>query len=106
MKCHGLGGSQQWAFGKSNQLSQVSVGQCLRVADPLGHNGYIAMAICDTPLSNGIWKAKVNVMAGMVIHHACPAMGTPREMSRGESRYTVHVGAPSEHQVKYMSPRW
>nr|XP_035924948.1 polypeptide N-acetylgalactosaminyltransferase 11 isoform X2 [Halichoerus grypus] len=47
MKCHGSGGSQQWTFGKSNRLYQVSVGQCLRVVDPLSHKGYVAMAICD-----------------------------------------------------------
>lgn len=47
MKCHGSGGSQQWTFGKNNRLYQVSVGQCLRVADPLSHKGYVAMAICD-----------------------------------------------------------
>ncbi|ELK31922.1 Polypeptide N-acetylgalactosaminyltransferase 11 [Myotis davidii] len=76
-KCHRSGGSQQWAFGKRNQLSQVSAGQCLSMADPLSHNGYLAMAIYDTPLSYGIWKAKVNVMAGMAIHHARPARGTP-----------------------------
>ncbi|KAM5255386.1 polypeptide N-acetylgalactosaminyltransferase 11 isoform 2-T2 [Ctenodactylus gundi] len=47
MKCHGSGGSQQWAFGKNNRLYQVSVGQCLRVMDPLGQKGSVAMAICD-----------------------------------------------------------
>lgn len=47
MKCHGSGGSQQWAFGKNNRLYQVSVGQCLRVTDPLGERGSVAMAICD-----------------------------------------------------------
>ncbi|XP_044775873.1 polypeptide N-acetylgalactosaminyltransferase 11 isoform X3 [Neomonachus schauinslandi] len=47
MKCHGSGGSQQWTFGKSNRLYQVSVGQCLRVVDPLSHKGYVAVAICD-----------------------------------------------------------
>lgn len=34
-------------FQKSNRLYQVSVGQCLRVVDPLSHKGYVAMAICD-----------------------------------------------------------
>ncbi|XP_023495800.1 polypeptide N-acetylgalactosaminyltransferase 11 isoform X3 [Equus caballus] len=47
MKCHGSGGSQQWTFGKKNRLYQVSVGQCLRVVDPLSHKGHVAMAICD-----------------------------------------------------------
>nr|KAF6469447.1 polypeptide N-acetylgalactosaminyltransferase 11 [Molossus molossus] len=47
MKCHGSGGSQQWTFGKNNRLYQVSVGQCLKVVDPLSHKGYVAMAICD-----------------------------------------------------------
>lgn len=47
MKCHGSGGSQQWTFGKNNRLYQVSVGQCLRVVDPLGQKGSVAMAICD-----------------------------------------------------------
>ncbi|XP_057602572.1 polypeptide N-acetylgalactosaminyltransferase 11-like isoform X2 [Hippopotamus amphibius kiboko] len=47
MKCHGLGGSQQWIFGRNNQLYQVSVGQCLRVVDPLSHRGSVTMAICD-----------------------------------------------------------
>ncbi|XP_042783072.1 polypeptide N-acetylgalactosaminyltransferase 11 isoform X1 [Panthera uncia] len=47
MKCHGSGGSQQWTFGRSNRLYQVSVGQCLRAVDPLSHKGYVAMAICD-----------------------------------------------------------
>uniref|UniRef100_A0A8C2UNL4 Polypeptide N-acetylgalactosaminyltransferase n=1 Tax=Chinchilla lanigera TaxID=34839 RepID=A0A8C2UNL4_CHILA len=47
MKCHGSGGSQQWTFGKNNRLYQVSVGQCLKVVDPLGHKGSVAMAICD-----------------------------------------------------------
>ncbi|XP_076827375.1 polypeptide N-acetylgalactosaminyltransferase 11 isoform X2 [Brachyhypopomus gauderio] len=47
MKCHGSGGSQQWALGKNNRLYQVSVGQCLAVVDPLSHKGYVAMAICD-----------------------------------------------------------
>ncbi|MBN3308100.1 GLT11 acetylgalactosaminyltransferase, partial [Amia calva] len=47
MKCHGSGGSQQWTLGKGNRLYQVSVGQCLTVLNPLGHKGYVAMAICD-----------------------------------------------------------
>ncbi|XP_072820226.1 polypeptide N-acetylgalactosaminyltransferase 11 [Vicugna pacos] len=47
MKCHGSGGSQQWTFGRNNRLYQVSVGQCLGVADPLSHRGSVAMAICD-----------------------------------------------------------
>ncbi|XP_029777071.1 polypeptide N-acetylgalactosaminyltransferase 11 isoform X2 [Suricata suricatta] len=47
MKCHGSGGSQQWTFGRSERLYQVSVGQCLRAMDPLGHKGSVAMAICD-----------------------------------------------------------
>uniref|UniRef100_A0A8C9FHH3 Polypeptide N-acetylgalactosaminyltransferase n=1 Tax=Pavo cristatus TaxID=9049 RepID=A0A8C9FHH3_PAVCR len=50
MKCHGSGGSQQWTFGKNNRLYQVSVGQCMKVADPLSHKGYVAMAICDGSL--------------------------------------------------------
>lgn len=47
MKCHGSGGSQQWSLGKSNRLYQVSVGQCLSVAQPVGPKGYVTMAICD-----------------------------------------------------------
>ncbi|XP_029444297.1 polypeptide N-acetylgalactosaminyltransferase 11 [Rhinatrema bivittatum] len=47
MKCHGSGGSQQWLFGKNNHLYQVSVGQCMKIVDPLNHKGYVAMAICD-----------------------------------------------------------
>ncbi|KAF6085862.1 polypeptide N-acetylgalactosaminyltransferase 11 [Phyllostomus discolor] len=47
MKCHGSGGSQQWTFGKSSRLYQVSVGQCLKAVDPLSHKGFVAMAICD-----------------------------------------------------------
>ncbi|KAM9308001.1 polypeptide N-acetylgalactosaminyltransferase 11 [Gastrophryne carolinensis] len=47
MKCHGSGGSQQWVFGKTNRLYQVSVGQCLKLVDSLSHKGYVAMAICD-----------------------------------------------------------
>ncbi|XP_033495197.2 polypeptide N-acetylgalactosaminyltransferase 11 [Epinephelus lanceolatus] len=47
MKCHGSGGSQQWSLGKSNRLYQVSVGQCLSVAQPIGPKGYVSMAICD-----------------------------------------------------------
>ncbi|CAJ1081592.1 polypeptide N-acetylgalactosaminyltransferase 11 [Xyrichtys novacula] len=47
MKCHGSGGSQQWSLGKSNRLYQVSVGQCLAVAQPIGPKGYVSMAICD-----------------------------------------------------------
>uniref|UniRef100_A0A673BH05 Polypeptide N-acetylgalactosaminyltransferase n=1 Tax=Sphaeramia orbicularis TaxID=375764 RepID=A0A673BH05_9TELE len=47
MKCHGSGGSQQWSLGRSNRLYQVSVGQCLAVAQPVGPKGYVAMAICD-----------------------------------------------------------
>uniref|UniRef100_G3NQ11 Polypeptide N-acetylgalactosaminyltransferase n=1 Tax=Gasterosteus aculeatus TaxID=69293 RepID=G3NQ11_GASAC len=48
MKCHGSGGSQQWSQGqKSNRLYQVSVGQCLSVAQPIGPKGYVSMAICD-----------------------------------------------------------
>lgn len=47
MKCHGSGGSQQWMLGKSNRLYQVSVGQCLAVAQPIGPKGYVSMAICD-----------------------------------------------------------
>ncbi|POI35733.1 hypothetical protein CIB84_000514 [Bambusicola thoracicus] len=50
MKCHGSGGSQQWTFGKNNRLYQVSVGQCMKVVDPLSHKGYVAMAICDGSL--------------------------------------------------------
>ncbi|CAN9506202.1 unnamed protein product [Ophioblennius macclurei] len=48
MKCHGSGGSQQWSLGKSNRLYQVSVGQCLAVAQPVGPKGYVSMAICDS----------------------------------------------------------
>ncbi|XP_072304580.1 polypeptide N-acetylgalactosaminyltransferase 11-like [Eucyclogobius newberryi] len=50
MKCHGSGGSQQWALGalgKSSRLYQVSVGQCLSVTAPVGPKGYVSMAICD-----------------------------------------------------------
>lgn len=49
MKCHGSGGSQQWAFGRNQRLYQVSVGQCLRALDPLGPGGdvAVAVAICD-----------------------------------------------------------
>ncbi|XP_059182923.1 polypeptide N-acetylgalactosaminyltransferase 11 [Centropristis striata] len=47
MKCHGSGGSQQWSLGKSNRLYQVSVGQCLSLAQPVGPKGYVSMAICD-----------------------------------------------------------
>ncbi|XP_028289253.1 polypeptide N-acetylgalactosaminyltransferase 11 [Parambassis ranga] len=47
MKCHGSGGSQQWSLGKSNRLYQVSVGQCLAVAQPIGPKGYVSVAICD-----------------------------------------------------------
>ncbi|XP_063308769.1 polypeptide N-acetylgalactosaminyltransferase 11 [Pelobates fuscus] len=47
MKCHGSGGSQQWVFGKNNRLYQVSVGQCMKLVDPLSHKGYVSMAICD-----------------------------------------------------------
>ncbi|XP_073190714.1 polypeptide N-acetylgalactosaminyltransferase 11 isoform X3 [Lepidochelys kempii] len=50
MKCHGSGGSQQWMFGKNNRLYQVSVGQCMKVVDPLSHKGYVTMAICDGSL--------------------------------------------------------
>ncbi|NXK87417.1 GLT11 acetylgalactosaminyltransferase, partial [Formicarius rufipectus] len=50
MKCHGSGGSQQWTFGKNNRLYQVSVGQCLKVVDPLSHKGYVTVAICDGSL--------------------------------------------------------
>ncbi|XP_043397528.1 polypeptide N-acetylgalactosaminyltransferase 11 isoform X3 [Chelonia mydas] len=50
MKCHGSGGSQQWTFGKNNRLYQVSVGQCMKVVDPLSHKGYVTMAICDGSL--------------------------------------------------------
>uniref|UniRef100_A0A8C5WEB2 Polypeptide N-acetylgalactosaminyltransferase n=1 Tax=Leptobrachium leishanense TaxID=445787 RepID=A0A8C5WEB2_9ANUR len=47
MKCHGSGGSQQWVFGKSSRLYQVSVGQCLNLIEPQSHKGYVSMAICD-----------------------------------------------------------
>uniref|UniRef100_A0A7N4PTV1 Polypeptide N-acetylgalactosaminyltransferase n=1 Tax=Sarcophilus harrisii TaxID=9305 RepID=A0A7N4PTV1_SARHA len=47
MKCHGSGGSQQWILGKNSRLYQVSVGQCLKVVDPLSRKGYVTMAICD-----------------------------------------------------------
>ncbi|MEE6467330.1 hypothetical protein FKM82_007203 [Ascaphus truei] len=47
MKCHGSGGSQQWVLGKNNRLYQVSVGQCMKLVDPLSHKGYVSMAICD-----------------------------------------------------------
>lgn len=50
MKCHGSGGSQQWVFGKNHRLYQVSVGQCMRVVDPLSPKGYVSMAICDGSL--------------------------------------------------------
>ncbi|XP_068790322.1 polypeptide N-acetylgalactosaminyltransferase 11 isoform X2 [Struthio camelus] len=50
MKCHGSGGSQQWTFGKNNRLYQVSVGQCMKVVDPLSRKGYMTMAICDGSL--------------------------------------------------------
>ncbi|KAM9070800.1 polypeptide N-acetylgalactosaminyltransferase 11-like [Sarcophilus harrisii] len=47
MKCHGSGGSQQWILGKNSRLYQVSVGQCLKLVDPLTRKGYVTMAICD-----------------------------------------------------------
>ncbi|KAG8138749.1 putative Polypeptide N-acetylgalactosaminyltransferase protein [Naja naja] len=47
MKCHGSGGSQQWLLGKNNRLYQVSVGQCMKMVDPLNLKGYVTMAICD-----------------------------------------------------------
>ncbi|XP_060103998.1 polypeptide N-acetylgalactosaminyltransferase 11 [Heteronotia binoei] len=50
MKCHGSGGSQQWVLGKNNRLYQVSVGQCMKVVDPLSIKGYVSMAICDGSL--------------------------------------------------------
>ncbi|XP_020635415.1 polypeptide N-acetylgalactosaminyltransferase 11 [Pogona vitticeps] len=50
MKCHGSGGSQQWVLGKNNRLYQVSVGQCMKVVDPLSLKGYVTMAICDGSL--------------------------------------------------------
>ncbi|XP_054847434.1 polypeptide N-acetylgalactosaminyltransferase 11 isoform X2 [Eublepharis macularius] len=50
MKCHGSGGSQQWVLGKNNRLYQVSVGQCMKVVDPLSIKGYVTMAICDGSL--------------------------------------------------------
>ncbi|XP_024119044.1 polypeptide N-acetylgalactosaminyltransferase 11 [Oryzias melastigma] len=46
MKCHGSGGSQQWSLAKPSRLYQVSVGQCLSVAQPLGPKGHVSMAIC------------------------------------------------------------
>ncbi|XP_069368440.1 polypeptide N-acetylgalactosaminyltransferase 11 isoform X2 [Paralichthys olivaceus] len=58
MKCHGSGGSQQWSLGKSNRLYQVSVGQCLSVAQPVGHKGYVSMAICDASLTQQ-WQLEV-----------------------------------------------
>ncbi|EHB17692.1 Polypeptide N-acetylgalactosaminyltransferase 11 [Heterocephalus glaber] len=51
MKCHGSGGSQQWTLGKNNQLYQVSVGQCLKVGDPLGQKGSVALVICNGSFS-------------------------------------------------------
>lgn len=33
---------------RSDRLYQVSVGQCLSVAQPLGPKGYVSMAICDS----------------------------------------------------------
>nr|XP_056713633.1 polypeptide N-acetylgalactosaminyltransferase 11 [Euleptes europaea] len=50
MKCHGSGGSQQWVLGKNSRLYQVSVGQCMKVVDPLSIKGYVTMAICDGSL--------------------------------------------------------
>ncbi|XP_001513114.2 polypeptide N-acetylgalactosaminyltransferase 11 [Ornithorhynchus anatinus] len=47
MKCHGSGGSQQWTFGRKKWLYQVSLGQCMKVVDPLSPKGYVGMAICD-----------------------------------------------------------
>ncbi|XP_077410701.1 polypeptide N-acetylgalactosaminyltransferase 11 [Vanacampus margaritifer] len=47
MKCHGSGGSQQWSLGKSARMYQVSVGQCLSAAQPMGVKGHVGMAICD-----------------------------------------------------------
>ncbi|KTG37397.1 hypothetical protein cypCar_00024189 [Cyprinus carpio] len=55
MKCHGSGGSQQWTLGKNKWLYQVSVGQCLAVADPHSIKGYVTMAICDDSWSQQ-WK--------------------------------------------------
>ncbi|KAM8822548.1 polypeptide N-acetylgalactosaminyltransferase 11 isoform 2-T2 [Spinachia spinachia] len=58
MKCHGSGGSQQWSQGKSNRLYQVSVGQCLSVAQPSGPKGYVSMAICDASQAQQ-WQLEV-----------------------------------------------
>lgn len=49
------------------------------------------------PHSSGIWKVKVDTMAGMVIHHACPPMEMPEKIGRGEKADRLEVRAPTDH---------
>lgn len=48
MDCGSGGDCDRLSLQKSERLYQVSVGQCLSVAQPLGPKGYVSMAICDS----------------------------------------------------------
>uniref|UniRef100_UPI00358E5217 polypeptide N-acetylgalactosaminyltransferase 11 n=1 Tax=Myxine glutinosa TaxID=7769 RepID=UPI00358E5217 len=51
MKCHGSGGSQQWALGKYNRLYHAALGQCLVAVRAADQDDHITMAICDRSVS-------------------------------------------------------
>ena len=59
------------------------------------------------PHSSGIWKVKVDAVAGTVVCRACPQHGDAWDASRGETADTGEVAAPSDHREvkKYGSPR-
>ncbi|KAK1337963.1 hypothetical protein QTO34_001066, partial [Cnephaeus nilssonii] len=102
MKCHGLGGSQQWTFGRNNQLYQVSVGQCLKVVDLLSHKGYVAMAICDGSSSQqwhleGAANVSSSACGRVSSEMATCVSADTRVIGSPSLFYTVYIRAPSDH---------
>ena len=79
-------------FGKNNRLCQESVGQCLRVVDLLSPKGCVA--VLASPDNGGIWRVKVDTVAGMVTHHTCPPWTeVPGKISGGKTADTPGTGA-------------
>lgn len=58
------------------------------------------------PHSSGVWKIKVDAVAGMGVVTLVPTMETPGKMGRGERADTAETGAPSDRpEVKTLFDR-
>lgn len=58
------------------------------------------------PHSSGVWKIKVDAVAGMGVVTLVPTMETPGKMGRGERADTAETGAPRDRpEVKTLFDR-